>query len=166
MLCGSSCVKYVIENITKKEAKIMPDLFWATDLAYTLMKKIGNIETRCFNSRLYIDYQKNCKDKSFSGFKSIEKYLNNGGVIKEKRLTKETLIKEITESQYMIICVESRLLNNDDNMDGGHFIIIKKAKENVIMINPLKTDYEIKIVTHQYIINLCKDYGSWRILIR
>ena len=166
LLCGSSCVKYVIEKITNKKANINPNMLWTTDLAFTLMKELNNrIETRCFHSRLYSDYQE-FYDDSFEGFRSIQNYLDHHGVLDEKELTRKSLKTEVQESIYMIFCVESKLLNHDSSMDGGHFIVVQKDGSKLKMINPLKVGYEERYVSYDYVLKLCNQFGSWRILIR
>ena len=72
------------------------------------------------------------------------------------------------ESKYIIMCVQSDMFNNNYNMDGRHFIIVNKeiSKNKIKIINPIKDKYEEKYMTIQKLINCCKDYGSWRLLIK
>lgn len=166
MLCGSLCVSYVIKKIVKKVINIDPNMLWSTDLALCLMNVLDNkIEVRCFNSSLYNDYKK-MKNLSFSGFSSIKKYLDSNGKILETKLSINNLKKELDVSKYLIICVESKILNNDDNMYGGHFVIIEKDNKKIKMINPLRKNFEEREIDYQYIIKLCINFGAWRILIR
>jgi hypothetical protein len=58
------------------------------------------------------------------------------------------------------------VINKNPKMTGGHFIVITKVNDEIIMINPRKTEYEEKKVSYDFIINICKNYGSWRILIK
>ena len=165
MLCGSFCVNYIIKKITKKVINIDHNMLWSTDLALCLMNILDNkIEVRCFNSTLYNDYKK-IKNLSFSGFSSIKKYLDSNGKILEKKFVIKNLINELEVSKYLILCVESKILNNDDTMHGGHFVIIEKNDKKIKMINPLRKKFEEREVDYQYIIKLCINFGAWRILI-
>ncbi|MEG0977558.1 MAG: hypothetical protein RSF02_03295 [Bacilli bacterium] len=52
-------------------------------------------------------------------------------------------------------------------MNGGHFIILDGILNNKVkVINPIKERYEYKLEEPKNIIKYCKNYGSWRILIK
>ena len=87
--------------------------------------------------------------------------------LSERRLTVKELEKEIINNKYIILCVESKKFNKDKKMTGGHFIVINSLENNLVnIVNPIKEKYETKKVTKVFLINCCKHYGSWRILIR
>ena len=166
ILCGSSCVKYILDkyNIDYKDLNI--NMNWISELAIYLKSKNINIAVKCYKSNLYDDYKK-IKDLSFDGFKYIDELLKLGVSIKEEKLTKKELISEIENNEYIILCVESSKLNNDKTMNGGHYIVLNGIKDNKVnVINPIKDKYENRLEDLNDIINYCKDYGSWRILVK
>ena len=169
IFCGSSCVKFILDKYGKIDKKLNIKMKWISELAICLKKNgFDNIKLICFNSNLYNDYQKLKKDNiNFEGFKLLKKCENINILINEIPLTKEELIKEIMESAYIILCVESSKLNHNRNMSGGHFIILNGLiKKKVKVIIPRKNEYEYKCDKLQNIIKYCQGFGAWRILIR
>lgn len=165
MLCGNFCVNYIIEKIEPTKVKPLPDMIWTTDLASAFLGlNINNVEIYFHNSKLVEDYLK-ADNYLFDGFKSIENYLAKGGSLVEKKFTEESLLNELALTKFMILCVKSRILNNNSKMTGGHFVVLQKENKDIKMINPLKVGYEERIVTPKEVMNLCKDFGNWRILI-
>ncbi len=168
ILCGSSCVKYILRYYKKSFDDINLQMIWATELAICLKEKgFNNIEIMCYKSNLFFDYtRKKNIDLGFAGFKNIEKALNLNIPIIEKKFDERELFKEIEQSKFIILCVESAVFN-DKNMRGGHFIILDGTINNEIkIINPIKEQYECKLKKPKDIIQCCKNYGSWRVLIK
>lgn len=169
ILCGSACVIYILNEKKKKSNDINSQMFWITELAIVLFDNdIKNIELRCFNSNLYNDFliKKNI-DLKFSGFKFLDKMIKKNIKINQKKLDCSSLKEELYICEYIILCVQSSIFNNDVSMSGGHFIILDKFDENKVrIINPKKREYEVKYVKIDELIRCCKDYGSWRILIK
>ena len=170
MLCGSLCVKYILDSYKIDYIKINKKMKWLTELALTLKRSgLFNIKVFCYNSNLYEDYKLLSKSNlSFDGFIYIKEALNNNIPIIEKRLSINELKREITQNKYIILCVESKVFNNDFNMKGGHFIILNKINKNnlVEVINPTKDKYEIKYLSLDFLIRCCKNYGAWRVIIK
>lgn len=168
ILCGSSCVKYIL-SYYNKNTNIKYNMTWITELAIELKnKRITNLKLYFYNSNLYNDYLK-YKDTNydFEGFYYLDKLIKNNIELSEVKLNKKELLKEIDSSDFIILCVESKKFNFDNNMSGGHFIIISDHKENKLtVINPIKNNYESIKCDIDFIINCCKEYGSWRILIK
>lgn len=167
ILCGSSCVKYILNNYCIDCDDLNLDMTWATELAIFLKKKgINNINILCYKSNLYYDYKNNPNiDLNFAGFRYIRDCLKNNIPIYEIKLNKKELLNEINKNKYIILCVESSVFN-DRNITGGHFIILNGIYNNKIgIINPIKNKYEYKLESANNIIKYCKNYGSWRILI-
>lgn len=51
-------------------------------------------------------------------------------------------------------------------MNGGHFIILCARNDRYVrIINPIKDKYEEKLLDIDFLVNIAKNYGSWRILI-
>ena len=169
ILCGSSCVKYVLNSFDKNIGDLNLKMEWITELAICLKEKeIRDISILCFKSNLFYDYKysKNINLK-FNGFKFIKKCFELKIPIIEIELTKKELVKEIKENKLIILCVQSSVFNNDNSMDGGHFIILKGMVDNMVkVINPRKNKYEYTTRKLEDIIKYCKNYGSWRILIK
>ena len=165
--CGSSCVKYVLNAQDLSTYNIKNDMFWISELALSLKGNgINNLEVLFFNSSLYNGYI-NDYDKNFIGFKLLDELVVKNIKLLEKKLTIKELIQEINESKFIILCVESSKFNHSKNMSGGHFIIISKVEGKLVqVINPIKDKYEVKTLSKRFIINCCKHYGSWRILIK
>jgi len=169
ILCGSACVKYILDINNIKSDNINLEMFWITELALSLFENnIKNIQLKCFDSNLYNDFlHKKNNDMSFLGFYFLNEVVKNRININESSLNSSNLKKEIEESKYIIMCVESNKFNNDIKMSGGHFIIITKIdKNNVEIINPIKSKYEKKYIGISRLLSCCKNYGSWRILIK
>ena len=163
MLCGPACINYIL-HLEKRNNKVINTLTWCCDLACALKEMNFNVDVRCFNSKLYNDSQK-FSDSKFDGFTSINRYLKKKP-IKELELTVEDLKQEIKHSKYLICNVSSKLFNNDNNMTGGHYILVLGENLNFVkIINPRKTVYEQTEITLQKLIDCMKDFGSWRILI-
>lgn len=165
--CGSSCVKYVINDLLNSTSNINPKMFWITEMALCLTKYLDNdIKLYCYNSNLYDDYKKN-PNKNFAGFTWIKEYLKSNLIIYQKELTRKNLKTEIDDCEFLILCVESKLLNNNDLMSGGHYIIISKIENNIVsIINPQKNKYEFKEIELDDLISYSSNFGSWRILIK
>ncbi len=166
--CGSSCVKYILDDFCINTKQLKLKMVWITELAIFLKKSgIKNINIFCYNSNLYYDYKNNPNiDLNFKGFYYIEECLKFNIPICEIRLNKQELLKEVTENKFIILCVESSVFNNQ-NMDGGHFIILNGIDNNKIrIINPIKNKYEYKLENIENVIKYCRNYGSWRILIK
>ena len=84
----------------------------------------------------------------------------------EIKMNKKEWLKEENKNKFIILCVESSTFNNQ-NMDGDHFIIINGIDNNKIrIINPIKNKYEYKLENIENVIKYCRNYGSWRILIK
>ncbi len=168
ILCGSSCVKYILKKFKKNDENLNKKMKWITELAISLKEKnINNVEILCYKSNLYYDYINNKSiDFDFKGFYFIKKSLDLGIPITVLKLNKKELLREIKESKFIILCVESSVFNHN-NMNGGHFIILNGISNNKIkVINPIKDKYEYRNENISDIIKYCKNYGSWRILIK
>lgn len=167
LTCGSFCVNYILKNLGKETILVNPKMYWITELALFLNEHIPNkINLYYYNSNLmkdYLDYN----NKVFEGFNYIKKVINSPEInFAEKMLTPSEYSKEINNSVFIILCVESKILNNIDNMDGGHYIILKEINKNkVLMYNPQRNRMKIEIIDYKKIMKLCKNYGSWRIVI-
>lgn len=154
--------------MNKKTTTLNPQMMWITELALSLKENsINNIEIRCHNSNLYIDFLSNKYDSTFDGFKYLKQAIENKITIIDQKLNVKQITEEVNQCSYIILCVESSLLNNDNKMSGGHFIILhNETNGKVNVINPIKNKYEHKQYTKEELICFCKDYGSWRILIK
>ncbi|MBR2832840.1 MAG: hypothetical protein IKE75_00105 [Bacilli bacterium] len=166
ILCGSACVKYILKQYGKN-TNIKPNMFWISELAISLKENgINNIKLFCYDSNLYNDF-KMIDSSEFDGFKYLQKILDNKIVLQEKKLNSRLLKKELEDSDYILLCVDSKKFNKNEQMSGGHFIILKEIiNDKIHVINPLKKKYEQKDIPINYIIKCCKEFGSWRILIK
>lgn len=165
--CGSACVKYILDSYNINDDKLRLDMLWVPELAISLKKAgVPNIRVNCYHSNLYNDFISNRKDKNIDGFKFLDEAQKHGILIKEKSVSINSFIKEIDSSKYLILCVESKIFNNDISMSGGHYIIISgRNKMNINVINPVKDAYNFTTINIKFLIESCKNYGSWRILI-
>lgn len=168
ILCGSSCVKYILNKYNKLNLNLLnKNMIWITELAVFLKQSgIKNIKINCYNSNLYNDFKNKNIDLNFGGFKNLNDAIKEDILITEKRLTNNSLSKEIDENNYLILCVESKIFNNDNSMNGGHYIILCNRNDRLVkIINPIKDKYEEKVVDIDFLVDSAKNYGSWRILI-
>ena len=165
--CGSSCVKFILDELSINSSNINPNMTWISELALSLKNNgLNNIRLNCFDSDLYNDFKSSIMDENFDGFKYLRFACKNNIDINEIKLSKEELVSEIDNYKYIILCVESRILNNDPSMSGGHYIILKGRNNDLVnVINPQKSKYNRIKFTLDFIIKLCENYGSWRILI-
>ncbi len=166
-LCGSSCVKYILDELKINSSNINPNMTWVSELALSLISNgLNNIKLNCYDSNLYNDFKDSIIDENFDGFKYLKLALENNVIIDEIKLSKEELIYEIDNNKYIIMCVESSLLNNDPSMSGGHYIVLNGRDNDLVnVINPQKNKYNKTKFTLDFIIKLCENCGSWRILI-
>ena len=172
LLCGSACVKYILDKYNLKYRNFNYQMKWISELALYLLKyDLLDIKISCFKSNLYNDYLKNInntkKINDFDGFLFIKKLEGKNKIINTK-LTKRELKKEINNSDYIILCVESAKFNRNKNMNGGHFIILNSIIDNdtIKIINPIKNKFEYKYENIKNIIDYAKNFGSWRVLIK
>lgn len=167
LMCGSACVKYILEQFCVSSEKVKNDMIWVAQLALSLKQNgIDNLMVCCYNSSLYNDFLSETNN-DFIGFKYLHKLINTNIPLYSKKLSVQELVKELTEYDYIILCVESSKFNKNVNMSGGHFIILNGIKDDKVqVINPIKEKYEIKNISKSFLINCCEQYGSWRILIK
>ena len=168
LYCGSSCIKYILESYKIKTDAIKSDMLWVSELALSLKKGgLSNIQIHCYNSRLYADFINKKMDLNFDGFKYLKELQEQNILIKERDFSIDSFCEEIDSSEYLVLCVESRIFNSDNTMCGGHYIILNgRDGENVKVINPIKERYETKILNINFLIKACRNYGAWRILIK
>lgn len=168
MLCGSACTYFISKHLLKKDLVISNNLFWATDIAYFLKNHIGlNTKVSCFESNLYNDYLNNNLSKDFNGYKSINKFINSGGIIIQEPVNSNQIINSLQSGNVIIACVSSAIFNQDDNFTGGHFIIISDFTDNYFeVVNPAKNKYCILQVEMNLVINSLKSFGCWLIQVK
>ncbi len=167
LYCGSSCIKYILENYGIDADTLKKDMIWVSELALSLKRNgLSNIHVYCYNSKLYNSFINKEVDLNFGGFKYLKELQEQDILIEERNISLNSFIEEIDNCKYLVLCVESRIFNNDDSMSGGHYIILNgRNEENVKVINPIKEKYETKILNINFLIKACKNYGAWRILI-
>lgn len=167
MSCGSSCVRYILKELSIDSVDLDIDMIWIFELALFLNETLDNeIQLYCYKSKLLNDYKKS-KNSSFIGFVNLKKYFESGKKINKKKLNVKNLKKEIDSSKYIIMCVESKLLNDDDSMSGGHYIIITECDGDIVkIVNPQKDKYQLKKMSLKDTVRLSNKFGSWRILIK
>lgn len=164
ILCGSACVKYILESKGIKDYKLNKRMWWATELSLSLKENGIDNKIYCFNSDLYNDFITKEVDLKFDGFKYLKMAFDN---ITEKKLDIKELELELKENDYIILCVESKVFNSDEVMSGGHFIILNKTYGGKVrIINPVKDKYENIKRTKEEVIKYCENFGFWRILIK
>ncbi len=168
LLCGGSCVLYILNDFKLNIKKINNKMIWITELALSLKENgIQNVEILCYKSNLFFDYNHNKeRNLNYKGFFYIEKCLSNKINIKEIKLSEEELIRELKENKFIVLCVQSSRFNNK-KMSGGHFIILNGMYHGKVrIINPIKDKYEYRIENTKNVIKYCEDYGAWRILVK
>lgn len=167
LYCGSSCVKYILESYGIDTRTLKTDMIWVSELALSLEKNgLSNIQIYCYNSKLYTDFTNKEADMNFNGFKYLKAAQEQNIPIEERSISVNSFIEEIDRCKYLVLCVESKVFNNDDSMSGGHYIILNgRNGKNIRVINPIKEKYEIKILDINFLIKACKNYGAWRVLI-
>lgn len=168
MLCGDMCAKYVLNEFHIDSDKFNLDMKWTPQIALYLNKKGLSVKIHCYHSNLYNDYKTfGYSNLDFEGFKLIHDALNNDILITEKKLNNNVLEDEILKNKFVILCVESSVFNKNGKMNGGHFILLSGINNCglIKVINPIKDKYEIKYFPTSFLIDCCKEYGSWRILI-
>ena len=167
LLCGSKCIKYILDRCNYKNINVNPKMRWISELAIYIKNNTSlEMIVRCYNSNLLNDYYKT-NSHEFDGFRFLESMLEAGVVLEEEKFTIEKLIEEIEEYRFIILCVETKKINNDNSMSGGHYVVLEKAKNNIVKVhNPQKKEMAELYFKYSDIIDLCSDFGSWRILIR
>ena len=167
ILCGSACVRYILNHYSISEEKLNQNLFWVPEIALYLYKYFSKgIKIYCFNSTLNSEYKKASNIDACDGFIYIRILEEKGLHIFERKLTEKELLKELKTYEFMIVSVSSAILNNDKQMSGNHYVILKLKDEKIEMINHQKEKYAISDVDPQFIIQCCENCGSWRILLK
>ena len=165
ILCGSACVKFILDYYGITKIELQRNMFWTAELALALKKAGLCIEVRCFNSKLYDDYIQN-KKYDFDGFK----YLNKMGKEKIPLIVKKfdcsQIEEEISKNDFVILCVESKIFNLDASMSGGHFIMLNWIDNKIKVINPVKNGFETLYLDSDFLVKCSENFGSWRILIK
>lgn len=167
LYCGSSCVKYILEKYSIDTLDLKMNMTWTSELALCLKKYgISNIRVYFSESKLYNDFKIQKGNLDFEGFKYLEEISKQNISMTEKSISNESLLEEIDSCKYMILCVESKVFNNDASMLGGHFIILNgRYNDDVNVINPIKEKYERKEMNIDFLVKACKNFGAWRITI-
>lgn len=162
VLCGSKCVIWLLQELGKPIDNVKSNLYFVTDIANELLKNGIEPTLYCYNSNLYNDY-KNKKLSIKQAIDSISKFESKKQIV-VKKFNEEELFLEL-ESNYIILNVDSRIINNTKD-NTGHYIILKKEKDEIIVINPEKTKFTEKVYSAKEIIRMCEQNGNWRIEIR
>lgn len=153
LYCGSSCIKYILKSYRIDVNALKKDMIWVPELALSLKKnELSNIQIYCYNSKLYNDFINKEVDLNFDGFKYLKEMKEKNILIEERNISINSFFEEIDNCKYLILCVESRIFNNDDSMSGGHYIILNgRDGENIKVINPIKEKYEVKILNINFL---------------
>ena len=162
VLCGSKCVIWILKQLDIPIDDVPKNLYFVTDIANAFVKNGVEPLVYCYKSNLYNDY-KNHKLKIKQAIKSISDFETYNKII-EKPFGKEELLLEL-EGNYIILNVDSRIINKTKN-NSGHYVILKKESEDIIVINPEKTKFTEKKYNVEEIIEMCENNGNWRIEIR
>jgi hypothetical protein len=166
-LCGSICTKYISDKLNLNQLNMNKQMSWISELALYLNQHNLEVELYCNNSNLYTDFVLGNYDPSFSGFIYLNEIKKQNIRLNEKRLNKETLMNEIDDNDYLILCVESKVFNNDEKFTGGHFIVLENRDNEIVrVINPTIDNYETINLELDFLVKCCKNYGEWRLLIR
>lgn len=167
LTCGSACVYYILKDSGIRNLNINKEMLWITELTKTLIKITKyDIKLICFNSELLNDYKAGKKEGNY-GFFLLDKFYKSNNKIYEKRLTKKTLIEEISSSKYVIFNVDSKIFNKSLDLSGGHYIIVTQViDDKVEVINPEKTIFTTFLYPIDDLLRATKNFGSWRILVK
>lgn len=167
ILCGSACVGYILEMEKKKEI-FNKRLFWMLDIARTLDENFkGSVTVNYYNSQLMRDYVKGCIPKKFKVDDIIKDCNNKGIEIKELKYDYEALIDRKKNSKWLIMCLQSEILFEDDKLAGSnHVVIVDKIDEEFVwIISPGKRDiYKMYIHRKKFELSYLNN-GQWIIWV-
>ena len=171
MLCGSACLYFLQKNIFPNcNSPIKSNLTWITELAEHVKKHFDkNAIVSCHDSNLYNDFLNASEEdiQKFIGFKKLNRFVQRGNQIIDFEVTKESVDTLLEANHLIIMNVSSSVFNQDDNMVGGHFIIVLSIEgDNYLVVNPGKSNIFIERYSKKRIINSCKKFGGWMIAIQ
>ena len=165
MVCGSACVYYIckIEKIPCGYFGL-PNMYWIMELGNFLKNKCNfNVCLYCSNSKLMRDYHSNAMPEGLYVKDEISSFLEWGGIIIEKEVSVEDIIKYCLEKRWVILNLRSDLLFEDDSLTGSnHFVILEACnKDEAVIISPGKRNiYKMTIPTNS-IYKAMQDNGQW-----
>ena len=164
MLCGSACLHYISNVENSFNAFVFPDMEWITELAAFL----GNnckipFTLSCYNSNLYSDFVKGVLPHDFIGYKKLKEYTINHPKILELKPSIEMFDDT---SKIYILNVSSKIIFNDNSLNGGHYIaIVGKTNNDFIVVNPGSTKIFLTTLNKNLVLNANLSFGGWVIHI-
>ncbi|MBU1098932.1 MAG: hypothetical protein KKA84_00900 [Bacteroidetes bacterium] len=164
--CGGACVHYLFTRRLKIQEQSIPDMYWAIEIA-SFIKNITGLVVKvyCYNSSLMNDYNKKKMRINSVAYKSIQKYYKSGGsiIIKNPEIS---FLRNICEKNFIIVCISLKHFYQDENLVGGHFIVIDDyCKGKFIIINPKRNKIVKEKVDELHLINSLNKFGNWIIEI-
>lgn len=167
VLCGSACVEYIL-GMEMKDKAFNKTLFWMLDIARTLDEFFkGSVSVNYYNSKLMCDYVKGCIPEKFEVKDIIEDCNKKGIEIKEHKFDFEELINRKNNSKWMIMCLQSEILFDDEKLVGSnHVVIVDKIDEELVwIISPGKKDiYKMYINRKKFELSYLNN-GQWIIWV-
>lgn len=161
--CGNVCLEIVMSVFYNKEYDVRQNVFWCGELALKLAQKGIDVELYCHNSDLYKDFCNDANVTRCDGLLALRKCVESGIYIKDVVLTSDELNNEIRDNRCVILCVDSRIFNNDSSLYGGHFICAYNYKGREYILNPKKSVIVEEDFNERILLEALNEYGSWRI---
>ena len=164
-LCGNACAEIASMLFYCKDGSTRAPLSWCADIALWLFRQGIRVQLMCWNSRLYHDYHDSFDD-AFDGFRSLQAYEKIVSSVQEKPFNADICQKELQSCYCMICCVDSALFHHDDQLHGGHFVLIFQKDSSIYCLNPMRTVIAASQANIEHIAKSCATIGAWRILCR
>ena len=167
-VCGAACIEYVLRKENNYSIEV-PNLWWIFDLAiFCYYNSEFEIGLRYYNSNLMAEYNGNPRSLPTEVVERIQWYKKNIGNIEEQKLDGKVLQQYVSFWDWLIINVDSKLLYQDEKMQGhNHYVIVKMLYENeVYLISPGKTAFSEMIIKVNELIDMTRKNGQWILLLR
>lgn len=166
MLCGPACLHYLLNLNKKMNVHIPKRLVWITDIANLLSELQIAHQLSCFDSTLYTDYENKRIPKNHPACISIDKYIAKKNNILVKKFTSNDVIYNKLPDTYFISSVRSNYIDKAMPNDSFHYILVHQSMDKFDIICPQKTDYCIKSMELDTLVEMINMSGNWILNIK
>jgi len=161
--CGAACCIYLKKKLDLTISIEEDKTYWIFSIARQFLQYIPCL-LYYYDSNLMRDYYSRKIPDDFSGTADLEEIIQSQKICC-KKLDKDNLIHAIRDC-FILMIVDSQLLNDDATLTGGHYIIIEHIEgTQAIIVNPLKSVAILHLVDVDLLVEGCLKQGGWYMTI-